>query len=190
MNEYPIRLEIAPAAAQSRFTVFIRIAMIIPHAIILYALGAAQQVVTFIAWFAIMFTGKYPAGLFGFSVGVSRWQTRVTAYFLLLTGVYPPFALDDAVDYPIKFSVDDAFSGRNRLTTFFRIFMLIPQLIVLMFVLVAAEFILFFAWVAALVTGKVPEGMHTFVAGAMRWMARFNAYANLLTDKYPPFSLT
>lgn len=67
----------------------------LPHYVILFGLSIAAVVVTIIAWFAILFTGKYPQGLFNFVVGVLRWNWRVTAYALLLsTDKYPPFTLD------------------------------------------------------------------------------------------------
>jgi len=67
----------------------------IPHYIILAVLCIAAWVVTIIAWFAILFTGKYPRGMFDFIVGVSRWELRVMAYAMLLTtDIYPPFSLD------------------------------------------------------------------------------------------------
>lgn len=66
----------------------------IPHYFVLCFLGIAVFFVTIIAWFAILFTGRYPKGLFGFVVGVGRWGLRVCAYaFLLVTDVYPPFSL-------------------------------------------------------------------------------------------------
>jgi hypothetical protein len=66
----------------------------IPHYIVLGFLGCAVLVVTIIAWFAILFTGRYPRSLFGFVVGVGRWGLRVVAYAcLLVTDIYPPFSL-------------------------------------------------------------------------------------------------
>jgi len=68
----------------------------IPHYIVLFFLYIAAIVCVVIAWFAILFTGRYPRGLFDFVVGVSRWSLRVDAYaFLLVTDRYPPFALND-----------------------------------------------------------------------------------------------
>ena len=66
----------------------------IPHFIVLFFLGIAAIVCVIIAWFAIIFTGRYPRGLFDFVVGVIRWANRVTAYaFVLVTDKYPPFRL-------------------------------------------------------------------------------------------------
>jgi hypothetical protein len=67
----------------------------IPHYIVLIFLGLAAIVCVIIAWFAILFTGRYPRGLFDFVEGVMRWTNRVTAYaFILVTDQYPPFRLN------------------------------------------------------------------------------------------------
>jgi hypothetical protein len=66
----------------------------IPHYIVLFFLGIAAFVCVVIAWFAILFTGRYPRGLFDFVVGVIRWGNRVAGYaFVLVTDQYPPFRL-------------------------------------------------------------------------------------------------
>jgi hypothetical protein len=66
----------------------------IPHYIVLVVLAIAAVVAVVIAWFAILFTGRYPKGLFEFVVGVGRWALRVQAYaFLLVTDRYPPFTM-------------------------------------------------------------------------------------------------
>jgi hypothetical protein len=68
--------------------------MVIPQYIVLYFLSIAAAVVVFIAWWAILFTGKYPKGMYEFSAGVQRWSTRVSSYMYLLTDKYPPFSMD------------------------------------------------------------------------------------------------
>jgi hypothetical protein len=66
----------------------------IPHYVVLFFLGIAAVVVVIVVWFAILFTGGYPRGLFDFVEGVIRWDNRVTAYaFTLVTDKYPPFRL-------------------------------------------------------------------------------------------------
>jgi Domain of unknown function (DUF4389) len=189
-GDYPVSLDVDPPAPQSRLTVFFRILMVIPHLIILAFIGIGLAVVTFIAWWAILFTGKYPAGMANFSAGTLRWMTRVMSYLSLLTGKYPAFSMDDDSAYPIRLSVEPELTGRNRLTTFFRIIMIIPHYIVLYFIQIAVQIVQLISWVIALFTGRVPDGLHTFMAGYQRWNARYIAYALLLTDKYPPFSLS
>jgi hypothetical protein len=186
---YPVTLDVDGPVPQGRLSVFFRLILAIPHLIILYFLRIALQVVTLIAWFAILFTGKYPAGMLRFAIGCVRWQTLVSGYVMLLTGNYPPFALDQDSAYPIRFQAEERSTGRNRLTTFFRIFLVIPHLIVLALLGIAAYVVVIIAWFAALITGSVPAGLHTFLVGYNRWGARVNAYLFLLVDDYPPFSL-
>ncbi|HEU0013848.1 MAG TPA: DUF4389 domain-containing protein [Longimicrobium sp.] len=83
-----------PDAPRDRLTVGFRIILAIPHLLAVWVLGVAWGLATVIAWFAILFTGRYPAGLYGFAVGVLRWTTRVEAYLLLLHDDYPPFSLE------------------------------------------------------------------------------------------------
>ena len=85
-----------PDTAQdlNRFLPLVKWLLAIPHYIVLAVLVVASLVVTVIAWFAIIFTGRYPRGMFQFVVGVGRWSLRVEAYaFLLITDRYPPFSL-------------------------------------------------------------------------------------------------
>jgi hypothetical protein len=91
------------------------------------------------------------------------------------------------MDYPVTLTV--AFSERlSRLTTFFRLFMLIPQAFVFIFISIAGWFIVFLSWWAILFTAKYPEVFFNFVVWWLRWGTRLSGYAFLLTDKYPPFS--
>ena len=186
---YPIQLEVDDPAPQSRLSVLLRIVFAIPQLIVVYFVGLALAVVTLVAWFAILITGSYPAGLLKFAIGASAWNNRVIAYIFLLTDKYPPFALEDDT-YPVRFLVSDDGTGRNRLTTFFRIILAIPQLIIVGVLRYAALIVLFIAWVAALITGSVPPGLHSFLAGFCRWQARVTGYVTLLCDPYPPFSLS
>jgi hypothetical protein len=92
---YPAELVLAPREGpRDKLAVGFRIILVIPHLVCVWALGIAWCLTTLIAWFAILFTGRYPEGLYHFAVGVLRWNTRVEAYLLLLHDEYPPFALD------------------------------------------------------------------------------------------------
>ena len=91
------------------------------------------------------------------------------------------------MDYPVTLKVE--FPERlSRLATFFRLLMLIPQVFVFMFIYIAAYVIMFLSWWAILFTGRYPEVFFNFITWWLRWYARLDGYANLLTDKYPPFS--
>ena len=98
-EEQAVRLDLDYPDAErdlNRWLPLIKWLLAIPHFAILTALGAIAAVLVVVAWFAILFTGRYPRGIFGFLLGVSRWWLRVEAYALLLiTDRYPPFGFDD-----------------------------------------------------------------------------------------------
>ena len=122
-----------------------------------------------IAFFAILFTTKYPEGLFKISVGVMRWQSNVYAYILLLRDDYPPFSWD-AGQYPLTLEVEYP-ETLNRWLPLIKWLLIIPNMIVLMIVALVAYFLIFIAWFAILFTGNFPRGMFDFVVGVMRWVA-------------------
>ncbi len=92
-KEYPITVGVAYPDKLSRLTTLFRAFMVIPQSIVLYFVGIVAAIVIFIAWWAILFTGKYPKGLFDYAAGTLRWSTRVNGYTYLLTDKYPPFSL-------------------------------------------------------------------------------------------------
>ena len=95
---YPLSLRGELDADLSRWLWLIKLFLIIPHLILLVFLWIAAIVVAVIALFAILFTGRYPRGLFDFNVGVLRWSWRVSyySYSALATDRYPPFSLRPA----------------------------------------------------------------------------------------------
>lgn len=92
---YPVKVHFQYPEKLSRGLIFVKILLIIPHIIVLYVLGLCAGIVSFIAWWAILFTGRYPKGLWDFTTGVIRWQTRVASYMYLQHDAYPPFSLQD-----------------------------------------------------------------------------------------------
>jgi hypothetical protein len=188
---YPVDLEVDGAAPQSRLTVFFRILLVIPHAIIVGLLGIVAAVIWFISWFAIAFTGSYPAGMLNFTVNFLHWSARMQGYMWLLTDKYPPFAMGPDSSYPVRLSMEGQVENRNRLTTFWpiRMILAIPHLIIIQVLTYVAYVVGFIAWLIALFTGSVPEGLHNFLAGYLRWYVRAYAYLFNVIDPYPPFSM-
>ena len=94
-DDYPATLLVdeSTRGARNRWTVAFRLVLVIPHAVVVWALGLAWMVTTLVAWLNILFTGNFPPGMYAFGVGVLRWSTRVEAYLLLLHDEYPPFSL-------------------------------------------------------------------------------------------------
>jgi hypothetical protein len=186
-STYPLVFDVEYPERLSRWLIFVKWLLAIPHLIILYALMAVAGIVTFVAWFAILFTGRYPKGLFDFVVGINRWQNNVDAYVLLLRDDYPPFSLS-AGQYPVTFDIEYP-ERLSRLLIFVKWLLIIPNLIVLLFLVIVYVITLVIAWFAILFTGRYPKGLFDFGVGVLRWGARMNAYYMLMRDDYPPFSL-
>jgi hypothetical protein len=185
---YPLRYDVEYPENLSRLLIFVKWLLAIPHIIVLYFLGLIAYLLIFIAFFAILFTKKYPKGLFDFVVNYYRWNANVGAYTGLLRDEYPPFSFD-AGQYPVTLEVDYP-EELGRWMPFIKWLLAIPHFIALMFVGLIAILFYIIAFFAILFTGKFPRGMFDFIVGTSRWNYRVTAYAFLLlTDEYPPFSL-
>jgi hypothetical protein len=185
---YPVRYDVEYPEELSRWLIFVKWLLAIPHFIILYALGIASFVVGVIALFAILFTKRYPRGLFDFVVNVNRWSANVDAYVGFLRDEYPPFSWEPG-QYAVTYEVDYP-EELNRWLPLIKWWLLaIPHYIVLFFLGIAVFFVWVSAFFAILFTKRYPRGLFDFTVGYTRWEYRVNAYAGLLRDEYPPFSL-
>jgi hypothetical protein len=169
----------------------------IPHFFLLACLWVAAIFVTVIAFFAIVFTGKYPKGLFDFVVGVMRWTWRVGfwSYQALGTDEYPPFSLEPKADYPADLYMEYPEKLSQGWVWIKWWLLIIPHYIIVSIFGGSKsnpgliEILAVFAGVGILFTGKYQPGFFEFIMGMNRWSYRVFAYGLLLTDKYPPFSL-
>ena len=200
METYPLAFDVTPPEGpRNRLTTAVRFILAIPHMLLVGGpgvgwgmnnstgvLGGVAAIVSVIAWFAILFTGTFPRGLWDLGHMYMRWRARAIAYMALLRDEYPPFG-DDV--YPVEFQLDYP-ETRNRWTVGFRLILAIPQLIVFAFVGIAGFVGAVIGWFAILFTGHYPEGLWRFGVGVQRWSLRLQAYLLLLRDEYPPFSLS
>jgi hypothetical protein len=206
---YPLQLTGELSPELSRWLWLVKWLLAIPHFIVLFFLWIAFAVVSVVAFFAILFTGRYPRALFEFNVGVLRWSWRVGfySYSALGTDRYPPFTLKDVPDYPARLEVAYPESLSRGLVLVKWWLLALPQyLVVAVFVgggwaawtgtdtwmwtsggLVGL--LVLFAGVVLLFTGRYPKTLYDFVLGMNRWVFRVIAYAGLMTDAYPPFRL-
>jgi Domain of unknown function (DUF4389) len=192
---YPATLEVDRAERIANWRPIVQWLLAIPHLAIINVMQDLSGVVAIISWFAILFTGKLPEGLANLQCLIVRYGNRTYAYAGFLREEYPPFTFEtdapaDPGSYPpVRTGFVPELENRNRLTTAFRIIVVIPHVIVLVLLAVAAVVAWVIALFAVLFTGRWPEAMRTFVVGVMRWGTRVYAYLLLLTDQYPPFSL-
>ncbi|MBA7466931.1 hypothetical protein ES707_02125 [subsurface metagenome] len=184
----------------------------IPHFFILFFLWIGFVVAWVIALFAIVFTSKYPRGLFDYNVGVLRWSWRVGfySYEVLGTDKYPPFTLKSVADYPADLEVEypERLSPGLALVKWW--LLAIPHYIVVGTLAGGWQFregwqfhngweyqgggslifaLVIIAAVALLFTGRYHQDIFRLVMGMNRWVYRVAVYAALMTDKYPPFRL-
>jgi len=197
---YPVTITGELSMPPDRGWWLIKWLLAIPHYIILAFLSIAFVVVWIIAFFNILFTGKFPRGLFDFNVGVLRWMWRVGfySYEALGTDKYPPFTLK-SVDYPADLQVEYPEKLSKGLVLVKWWLLAIPHYIVVMLFQGGGEgrsrsvgltpILAIFAGFVLLFTGKYPESIFKLVIGMNRWSYRVCAYVALMTDQYPPFRL-
>ena len=183
--------------------------LVIPHVIVLAVLWLVFGLLTVVAFFAILVTGRYPRGIFDFNVGVLRWSWRVTYYAFGVAGTdhYPPFGLGRHPEYPAQLDIapPDRLSRGLVLVKWW--LLAIPHYVIvglLVGTTVSAgsggrradvpvtgliSWLVLVAVVTLLFTGRYPEGIHRLVVGLHRWVFRVIAYVALMTDEYPPFRL-
>ena len=149
-------------------------------------LGIAAFVVAVLVWFAIVFSGQHPRGLWDFTRMYVRWRTKAGAYIALFRDEYPPFG---ETEYPVTYEVAYPETPRNRWSVGLRIFYVIPHVIVLFFLGIAWWITSVAAWFAILFTGAYPASLYRFGVGVMRWNVRVETYMLLMRDEYPPFSM-
>jgi hypothetical protein len=207
---YPVRVDGALDDRLNRWLWLVKWVLVIPHLFVLAVLWIAFVALSFVAFFAILFTGHYPRGIFDFNVGVLRWTWRVQfyAYGALGTDKYPPFTLHDVPDYPAHFDVGYPEHLSRGLVLVKWWLLAIPHYIVVGFFIGGGAWfatqaddrawgwgsglvglLVLVAAVVLLFTGRYPRSVFDLVLGMDRWALRVAAYAALMVDQYPPFRL-
>ena len=201
MTPYPVRVEGELEQPLSRWLWLVKWFLLIPHWIILIFLWIAFIVSTIAAFFVILFTGRYPRGIFDFNLGVLRWTWRVAfySYSALGTDRYPPFTRAVVADYPARIEIDYPEQQRRGFRLIGRWLLGIPQYaigavlagggiawvgrsgggLVGILVFVAAILLLF--------KNTYRRDVFDLIMGGNRYVFRTGAYAAFMTPEYPPF---
>jgi hypothetical protein len=211
-GSYPVLIEGRLDPGLSRWQWLLKWLLALPHFIVLGFLWVAFFLLTVVAGFAILFTGRYPRAIFDFNVGVLRWSWRVSfySYGVLGTDQYPPFTLAET-DYPTRFDVQYPEKLSRGLVLVKWWLLAIPHyLIVGLFtsglvwwttdigedgdaVLKSGggliSILVLIAGLILLFSARYPQGLFDLIMGLQRWVFRVAAYAALMRDEYPPFRL-
>jgi len=205
---YPVQFDVAyPDRELNRLTTFFRIFTVIPILIVLGGLGhywgsgggnhgagyaevgGGGSVLFFATLLMIVFRQKYPRWWYDWNLQITRFTNRIGVYLFLMDDQYP--STDEQQSVRLDFPYPDVERDLNRWLPLVKWFLAIPHYIVLFFLTIAAIVCAIIAWFAILFTGRYPRGLFDFLVGVGRWANRVNGYAFvLITDQYPPFSLS
>jgi hypothetical protein len=207
---YPVSVTITPLIApRDKMTTAFRLVLAIPHLFLVGGigfsmvfrtgrdnlislgpetglLGLVAGLLAIVSWFTILISGEHIAGIRAYTRFYLRWRVRGLSYLMLLQDQYPP--LGDA-PYPASLTVVDPDGPRDKLAVGLRIFLAIPHVIVLVFLLTAFWMTTIVAWIAIVFRGRYPRGLYDFGVGSLQWLVRVEAYLLLLVDEYPPFAM-
>jgi|SRR5579864_7781798 len=205
VSQYPVQFDVDfPSKPLNRLTTAFRFIVAIPIVVVLTMLsgesfrdgdhsttstlviGGAAVFVPLVLM--LVFRQKYPRWWFDWNLNLMRFSNRVTAYIALLDDRYPSTDEEQAVH--LDFAYPEARS-MNRWLPLVKWLLAIPHYVVLLFLWIGVFVSVIIAWFAILITGSYPRGLFGYVVGVLRWTNRVNGYAyTLVTDQYPPFSLS
>jgi hypothetical protein len=199
-SEFPLDLTIRHPEHQRILTnipivgTAVRYVLVYPSSLIVGILAYASFLSYVAATFAILFTGRYPHGLFKLIVGNMRWYLNIQGYLLHLFDDYPPLDLDQRSDWWVQFAIGypehpSRLLNLPLLGLLIKAILLIPHLLAIIVLNALALVVSLIATVAIVFSGKYPLGLHRFVTGILRWEYRVIAYWAGVSDIYPPFSL-
>ena len=165
--------------------------IMLPHGFILMFVGLWGAILQFVAFWVILFTGRYPESMFEFQKGLMKWNVRLTARMYNVSDGYPAFGVkssddytDLSVPYPEKVS-----RGLTLVRLLFGIFYVyLPHYFILYFRAIFVGLLMFLAWWVVLFTAEYPKTFHEWVVGQVRWQMRVKLYMMFMTDTYPAFT--
>jgi hypothetical protein len=170
---------------------FIKLLLVLPHAIITGILNQLAAILVYFGYWVIAFTGEMPQAVHRFAEITIGWNTRQWAWLAGIVDIYPPFETDP--DYPASFPLarpEKPSKGWAVAGIFFVKFVVaLPHIIIMALLAVGAIVAMWFGYIVAAFTGRLPTGIQDFVAGVLQWNIRVYAWLGGFTDEYPPFSL-
>jgi hypothetical protein len=183
---YAATFEIAYPPELNRWLPLVKWLLAIPHFIALFFVGFAAFFVLIYAFFAVLFTRRWPRGAFEYLVGTLRWYYRVLVYVHLMTDAYPPFSLTDDPDYPLRLSIQYP-EQVARWRPLAQWLLVIPYVWIAGVLYMLTGVLTIVAFFTVLFTKQIPRGVFELMVPGMRWNLRGSAYAYFMSERYPPF---
>lgn len=172
---------------RSRLKTFFRYILAIPHMLLMNVWGGVANILTFFQWWIILFTGKRNRSITDMQSSWLGYGGRVMSYYTMMYDVWPAFGPEKGAE-PTTYSYEYSESA-NRLTTFFRMFILIPAMFKAFFVMIGTLFTMLGTWFGILFTGRQSKGAFDRLLKTHQYMIRLNAYAMMMTDTYPKYTV-
>lgn len=170
---------------RNRMTAFFRLLLAIPWAFVALFYGLAAWFAVIGAWFALVFTGRYPQGLYDFNAGFLRFHGRLTAWVYLLTDEWPPFGGDPDTPYPVRVEVGPPKAEYSRAKALFRIFWGIPVIVITYIMQTLVGVLGFVVWAWMVISGTLPEGLYRLLRNTVSYQVKAAAFWLLLTEDFP-----
>lgn len=177
-------LVIRNVAPRNRLTTLFRLIVAIPWFIVAAVWGIAVLLCAIVAWFVLLFTGRYPPALYEFVAAFARFDVRVYAFTFLLVDPFPPFDGAEHAEYPAALLLGPPPSSYSRLKVLLRIFYIIPAYIVAYVAGILVEIVGFISWLVIIITGREPDGLQNILRWALGWQTRLMLLLLLITETY------
>lgn len=177
-----------PVEGRNRLSTFLRYIFAIPAMIVAFLFTIGAMFATFIAWFALVFTGRYPEGIYNFNSKALRMTARANSFLYLANDEMPPLNGDEDPGYPAAVGIAEPLGEYSRMKALFRLIVGIPVFILNYVQQIIGGVVSIIAWFAILFTGKMPEGLVKPLHGSLAYQTKAGAYMLLMTEDYPPFS--
>jgi hypothetical protein len=185
---YPVAYQADYKEQQSRLTTFFRLIVAIPWLIVMYFWQLLGAIGIIVGWFAILFTGRYPDGLYNLTSMALRYHARINSWIYLMTDEWPPFDGAEHPEYPIRLAIPAPQPQYSRVKTLLRIILGIPVIIMAYIFSLLAGIISILVWVVVVITGKLPKGLFDVMKMSMAYLSLAGVYLGLITETYPPIS--
>ncbi|MER5349295.1 DUF4389 domain-containing protein [Kitasatospora sp. NPDC002551] len=181
-DEWLPALDLPAPGPQNRWTVLLRILLLIPQFVVVWVLSVVAFFVTVVGWFGALALGRLPGFAADYLSAYVPYETRVSGYLLLTHDRYPPFAFR-APDHPLQVGLRP--DGLNRLAVLFRLILVIPAAVVQGLLFAGWWVVGWISWLVVLILGRMPQPLFEATAAVLRYRMRYMAYLMMLTSAYP-----